>query len=222
VNGNTVPNWRETLICEKCGMRNRMRGSLHVLFQEFLPEKNSKIYITEQLTIAYRWLRGRFNNVTGSEFINNNIISGTTIRSIRHENIERISFSDESFDLVLSFDILEHVADIDAAIFEIHRILAPGGRLFMTAPTNLNAEATLVRASLTSDGIIEHYEEPEYHGNPADPSGGSLCFRHFGWDFLDILREKGFIEPEILLWWDAKFGYLQSPQFAITAVRPGT
>lgn len=219
-NGVITPNWRESLICRSCGLRNRMRGCLHVFLQEFSPSADSKIYITEQLTLAYRWLRGRFGSVTGSEYISQDHQGGTLIRGVRHEDVERTSFQDQTFDIVLSFDILEHVVNLDAALSEMHRILKPGGRLFVTAPTNLNAAETLTRASVNKEGIIEHYEEPEYHGNPVDPSGGSLCFRHFGWDLLGKLGQMGFVEPEFLLWWSPTHGYLQNPQSAVTAIRP--
>jgi SAM-dependent methyltransferase len=36
-----------------------------------------------------------------------------------------------SFDAVLSCGVLEHVADPDASLDEIHRVLAPGGRLYV-------------------------------------------------------------------------------------------
>ena len=44
---------------------------------------------------------------------------------------------------------------------------------------------------MRDDGTIEHLHPPEYHGDPLDP-GGCLCFHHFGWDLLDLLRDAGF------------------------------
>lgn len=40
---------------------------------------------------------------------------------------EQLPFDDESFDLVLCTQVLEHVQDPRATIAEIHRVLAPGG-----------------------------------------------------------------------------------------------
>src|SRR5258708_34582345 len=40
---------------------------------------------------------------------------------------ERIPFPDESFDIVITNSVLEHVSDIDACFREISRVLAPGG-----------------------------------------------------------------------------------------------
>jgi SAM-dependent methyltransferase len=45
-----------------------------------------------------------------------------------------LPFADGAFDLALALDVLEHVADDAAALRELHRVLAPGGRLLVTVP----------------------------------------------------------------------------------------
>jgi SAM-dependent methyltransferase len=40
---------------------------------------------------------------------------------------DRIPFGDETFDLVISNQVMEHVADLDAVLAEIARVLKPGG-----------------------------------------------------------------------------------------------
>jgi SAM-dependent methyltransferase len=47
---------------------------------------------------------------------------------------EVLPFADESLDAVLSFDVLEHVQDVPRALAECHRVLRPGGRLFVVFP----------------------------------------------------------------------------------------
>ena len=46
----------------------------------------------------------------------------------------RCSFESDSFDLVTSFKVLEHVADYDMYLGEITRVLKPGGTLLITTP----------------------------------------------------------------------------------------
>jgi SAM-dependent methyltransferase len=50
--------------------------------------------------------------------------------------IVSLPFADECFDLVTSFDVLYHraVGDYGQALKEFHRILKPGGRLFLRLP----------------------------------------------------------------------------------------
>jgi SAM-dependent methyltransferase len=43
-------------------------------------------------------------------------------------------FPDASFDAVLLLEVLEHVPAPDAALSEVHRVLAPGGRVLLSTP----------------------------------------------------------------------------------------
>lgn len=46
-----------------------------------------------------------------------------------------LPFPDASFDLVLSFDVLEHIFDSDAHLREVSRVLRPGGRYLIQTPS---------------------------------------------------------------------------------------
>lgn len=45
-----------------------------------------------------------------------------------------IGFRDGSFDMVTAIEVLEHVADLDGTLAEVHRVLRPGGRFCVTTP----------------------------------------------------------------------------------------
>jgi|1185.fasta_scaffold188887_2 SAM-dependent methyltransferase len=47
---------------------------------------------------------------------------------------QRLPFRDASFDLVLSFDVFEHMPRSDAHLAEVRRVLRPGGRYAMQTP----------------------------------------------------------------------------------------
>jgi SAM-dependent methyltransferase len=47
----------------------------------------------------------------------------------------RLPFDDEFFDLVTNNQVLEHVADLDAVLREIHRVLKPGGTVLSIFPS---------------------------------------------------------------------------------------
>jgi len=47
----------------------------------------------------------------------------------------QLPFADGSFDLVLSFDVFEHIRDSDAHLREVSRVLRPGGRYLVQTPS---------------------------------------------------------------------------------------
>lgn len=47
---------------------------------------------------------------------------------------EEIPFGDESIDGVVSFEVFEHLFDIDNSIKEIHRVLKPSGKILLSIP----------------------------------------------------------------------------------------
>ena len=80
------------------------------------------------------WL-ARFGSVTGLELSEDSLeyARGRRVGSIVAGSLEEIPLADQSFDLVTSFDVIEHVDD-RRALREIHRVLRPGGRLFVSVP----------------------------------------------------------------------------------------
>lgn len=99
---------------------------------------------------------------------------------VRMEDITSLTFDDNSLDVIVSSDVLEHVPDAAGAFRETYRTLRPGGVHVFTVP---NEPVTMERARLV-DGEILHLTEPEYHSDPLDPRG-ILVFWHFGLDLQE-------------------------------------
>ena len=51
---------------------------------------------------------------------------------------ERLPFADRTFAGVVAGDVIEHVADQAATLAEAHRVLRPGGRLFLASPNRFS------------------------------------------------------------------------------------
>lgn len=103
----------------------------------------------------------------------------------RCENLERQTFPDASFDLVVTQDVLEHLFDPDAAFREIARTLKSGGAHIATTPLVFGASRPTIQcASLDSYGTIIHHRPPDYHQNPVDPNGSLVTF-WWGYDIVD-------------------------------------
>jgi len=217
LHGKPVPNWRERLLCTGCGLNNRVRASLHFLDEKLRPGPLSKLYISEQSTPLYQQLRRQRPFVTGSEYLGSALPFGQIDprTGYRNESVTSLSFADASQDIILSFDVFEHVPDYGNAFRESLRVLKPDGTLLFTVPFTGGAR-NLVRARLDAQGNIEHLCEPEYHGDPVN-SAGCLCFYHFGWEMLDELRALGFRDAGAELFWSARCAYLGTELLLFTA-----
>ena len=215
--GRSMPNWREHMQCEHCGLVNRVRAAIHALHTCAQPKTASRIYITERLTKTYSWLEKRYVNLQGSEYFGPNHKLGAVMDGIRHEDVMNLSFEDNSFDFVLSFDVLEHIPFPEKAFKEIYRVLDENGLFLFSVPFLSNSLSDVIRASMRNDGSIEHHLPAEYHGNPVEPEGGALCFRYFGWKMLDQLRKVGFKNVRCLAYWSEEQGYLGKEQYLFFA-----
>ena len=217
-NGDLV-NWREWLICPVTRLNNRMRAAVHLLDSELGLREDESAYITEQVTPLYNFLAGRQRHLIGSEYLGTSVPRGDVDdNGIRNEDLTCLSFPDESFDVVMSFDCLEHMPDFTGALREMSRVLRPGGRMMWTVPFRRDLEANLIRASLGPDGGLVHHHPPEYHGDPIN-SEGCLCFTHFGWEMFDQARSAGFSDAYALAYWSDVFGYLGTEQFVFIATK---
>ena len=203
---------REGMTCARCGSSARQRVAVAMLAA--VAGADDRIYVTEQSTPLYAVLQSRYPKICGSEFepgeerrreMASYLASLGGTGEINFEDVTRLGMADASQDVVLSFDVLEHVPDYRAALREFARVLRPGGVLQATFPFTDRTE-TIMRASLREDGSIEHHLEPEYHG---DPIGGPvLCFYHFGWDILQTAREAGFASARMTMAWAPEEGVL--------------
>lgn len=223
--GGPMPNWREHLDCRACGFINRMRAAVHLLDTRVHPAEDADVYITEQSTALFRWLRTRFPRLEGSEYLGDRVPRGETLDGLRNEDLTATTWPDARFDVVLSLDVLEHVPSASAAFAECFRILRPGGALVWAAPFAFDDEgrmrdANVVRAYIDAEGTLVHLLEPEYHGNPVDPENGALCFHYFGLEVLEQLRQAGFERPELVFYWSRPLGYLGREQVLCIARKP--
>jgi SAM-dependent methyltransferase len=175
--------------------------------------------LTEYVTPVFQRFVDQFPEACGSEYLGPGYQPGEVVDGVPHEDLQALSFADEAFDVILSFDVLEHVPDETEAFAEMARCLRPGGTLLMTAPTQIHQYDNEVRAILSPTGELTHLKEPEYHGNPVDEEGGSLCYRYYGWQVLDQLRSAGFSDAVIMTYWSERFMYLGEPQMAVLATR---
>lgn len=208
--------YREALSCNKTSLNARMRASLQYLFEVFNTRPDQSVYITEQVTPMFQELSRDFPNLIGSEYLLDTPL-GEKKDGVLCQDIMNLTFDDNVFDFVLSFDVIEHVPDYRKALREIYRTLKPGGVLFFTVPITLTSRVSHVRAKIDEKGELIHLLPEEYHGNPLGPP--SLCFTSFGFDLLDDIRQCGFSDCYAELYANIELGYWGEAQPMLVAVK---
>lgn len=98
-----------------------------------------------------------------------------------------LPFPDQSFDLVLSSDVIEHVLHTDHLLNEINRVLKPGG-LYVAVIPNVNQPISLIMQFLLdlTPMYASRYRCPHYRDFSARLFG--LILQRHG---FDIVRKEG-------------------------------
>jgi SAM-dependent methyltransferase len=113
----------------------------------------------------------------------------------RCEDIMALTFSNESFDLIVTSDIFEHVRHPLVGFAEIHRVLRSGGRHIFSIPVQAPMATRTVERVDTSGPEDVHILEPRYHLGPGNSQ--HLVYNDFGTDLIDRLGEVG-LETEVI------------------------
>jgi len=142
----------------------------------------------------HRYLQRHSKSLVSSQYVEGAVL-GSTIAGVRVENVQRLTFPSNTFDVCTSTEVFEHVADDQQGFREVFRVLKPGGVLVFTVPIDLNAK-TRERARLVG-GTLVHFAPPEYHRDPAKKQSPVFAFRNYGFDIVARLNEAGFSQAEI-------------------------
>lgn len=197
-------NLRETGVCLFCRSKNRQRQIAYVLCMVVSEQRRLavrriadlykltaiSIYNTEASGALHIAL-SRLPGYVSSEYFGPEYISGKFVNGVRHEDLTALSFPDNSFDIVLSSDVLEHIPDPYQAHREVWRVLRPGGRHIFTVPFHQTGYLDDVLAKRKRNGELQIVKEAIYHCDPLRPEG-SLVYTIFSLEMLVRLNRIGF------------------------------
>lgn len=192
------PSFREGYQCPTCKASLRYRGQAEALLNVY--GGNDVATIKElagtkafsQLSIYEPGLIGPFRALFAdfpyyqNSFFWDDVKPGERREGVVCENLEALTFPNETFDLIISSDILEHVRKPWQAFEEIYRVLRKGGMHVFSIPVHDPMPSySQARVDTSTDKDI-HLLEPHYHGNGM--GGRSLVYTDFGQDIVSRLE----------------------------------
>ncbi|HTB44161.1 MAG TPA: methyltransferase domain-containing protein [Acetobacteraceae bacterium] len=113
-------------------------------------------------------------------------ITGHVLARYPEVDIHALPYRNNTFDLVIHSDTLEHVANPVHALAECRRVLKPGGALCFTVPTIVG------RLSRTRAGLPK-----SYHGFPGTARDDYVVASEFGADAWAFVIQAGFASVSI-------------------------
>ena len=165
-------NPRPNALCPQCGSLER-----HRLLWLYLHDKTN-FFKREHVVLDIAPIR-LFSD-KWSDFFQDNYISidlSSPLAKIRMD-ITDLKFSDNYFDWIICYHVLEHVPDDRKAMQELLRVLKPGGKAIIQVP--IFSDATYEDPSI----IAPDEREKAF--------GQSDHVRRYGDDYADRLRSVGF------------------------------
>ncbi len=188
---------RDHFLCSHCGSIPRERA-LAVVLEQFFP--NWKELTIHESSPVHRGvsviLSEECVNYIPSQFIPSATF-GSVINGARNENLEELTFSNESIDLHISQDVLEHIFNPAKVFKEVARTLKPGGAHIFTLPLVNKEKPSSIRATIDQDGVIEYLKPASYHSNPVSNEGSLVTF-DWGFDITQHIYDASGLFTQII------------------------
>jgi len=171
---------RPNALCPRCGSAER-----HRLLWLYLRDKTN--FFSDNLNvldIGFSWCYSKkFKTLPNLNYISADISS--PLAMVRMD-ITRIPLSDNSFDCIICYHVLDQVPDDRKAMRELFRILKPGAWAILQEPIPCDRKETFECPTTTSPDE-GHIDSSGYTFGPGHH------IRLYGLDYKDRLEEAGFM-----------------------------
>ena len=182
-NINAAYLYRESMFCSNCNSNYRVRRLAKELVNRFAPECTSleqlmnepsfsELKILEVNEIgsfgSFHAILKKHPSVITTRYVPGGAF-GSTLDGSSIQDFEALTFEDDSFDLIIHSEVLEHIPRLEKAKSEMYRTLKPGGDCMFTIPVNLNIPNTFTRAEFSPEGMRINLHDPLFHGRGGGP-----------------------------------------------------
>ena len=194
---------RDSYKCVRCRSIPRQRAIMKVIRAQSVNWENMVIHESSPCGAPFEIMKRECKNYSYSYFYPNKklgeFLDSEGISTC--QNLQEMSFPDNSFDMFITQDVFEHINEPEKAIREIYRCLKPGGKHLFTVPLYPFIE-TRPRIKLEEGKVVPIMKE-EYHGNPISEKG-SLVTYDWGGDIGKIIDSVAGFRTEVIEFPDSK------------------
>ena len=192
---------RETYRCGGCGASLRYREQARLILNQFSREGSERLADLaaesefQNLKIYEPGLIGPFRKFFQklphyhTSYFWDDVEPGEYREGVQCQDLMHLTYEDDSFDLVLSSDIFEHVRKPFVGFQEVNRVLKPGGFHIFSIPFDYPMPVETVYRVDTSGPEDEFVLPRHYHSAPM--GGKSLVYTDFGEDMTRIMTADG-------------------------------
>ena len=192
---------RETYRCGGCGASLRYREQARLILNHFSREGSERLADLaaesefQNLKIYEPGLIGPFRKFFQklphyhTSYFWDDVVPGESREGVQCQDLMHLTYEDDSFDLVLSSDIFEHVRKPFIGFKEVNRVLKPGGFHIFSIPLQCPMRSTTVFRVDTSGPEDVFVLPKHYHSAPK--GGKSLVYTDFGEDMTRIMVADG-------------------------------
>lgn len=195
---------RDEYKCQNCNSKPRNRALSKVLKELYPDYERLRIHESSPSRRQIRMLTKECDNYTYSYFYEDIPLGQPLEDGGINENLEKLTFKDNSFDIFITQDVMEHVLDPEKAFQEIERVLDKGGIHIFTTPIYLFTK-TRPRVKYDGEKWI-NILPPVYHGNPISEEG-SLVTYDWGDDIAEFIDSRTHMKTEIYQFKHTKENY---------------
>lgn len=156
----------------------------------------------------------KHNEVTGVDIVDRRVAQYSNNFDFQLEDGLELSFKDESFDLVVSFDVIEHIENAGKFAGEMMRVLKVGGKILIGTPSRLRI------SSLVQMMLGKKITFPRYYGTSKELGDVVHVYEYTVEELkkmvegygANILQARGFLLGMYLFGGKGQ-GFLQAPGF---------
>lgn len=196
---------RDHFLCVNCGSIPRQRG-LMLIIEKYYPNwRDLKIHESSPgiCSITNKFISECKGYVPSYFF--SKIEPGKLINGYRNENLEKQTFCDETFDIIITQDVFEHIYNPEKAFSEIARTLKHEGSHIFTVPLINKFNKTEIWAKQDNNCEPIFLKTEEWHGNPIDNRGSPVTM-HYGFDIIDFIKECSGLNTNIEYLYNLHYG----------------